>query len=141
MAAYSNQSGPVTLSLSALSVRFLLGLSSLFKLFVALLLSPRSKIVVSGLSPLFHLFGAFLLSPRSKTSISSWSPGLLAIFLYSYTLSHISERYRAPTILFRILKKGNQSFSAHVLTLSARSFISAHAHFRRCAFEDVHTYI
>ena len=61
------------LSLSALSVRFSLGLSPLFKLFGALLLSPRSKTVISGLSPLFHLLGALMLSPRYKTVVSGLS--------------------------------------------------------------------
>jgi len=109
-----------SLSLSPLSLRFLSGLSLLFKLFGALLLSHSSKTVVSGLSPLLHLFGVLLLSPRSKnagsglslffkllsallpsrssTGIFSWSPGLLAIFLSFYALFRISER--APTILF-----------------------------------------
>ena len=77
-----------SLSLSALFVRFSSGLFPLFKLFDALLLSPRSKTGISGLSPLFHQLGALLLSPRSKTVISSLSPGLLAIFSFLRSLSY-----------------------------------------------------
>jgi len=61
-------------------------------------LSALSVRLSPGWSPLFKVFGALLPSPRSKTGVSSFSPRLLAIFFFSYVLSHISDR--APTILF-----------------------------------------
>ena len=93
LAAYGNQSGPVAVVVCVVC-QIPSGLSPLFKMFCALMLSPRSKTVVSGLSLLFHLFGALLLPPRSKTGISSLSPGLLAVFMSSCVLSCIFERVR-----------------------------------------------
>ena len=55
MATYGKQSGPVAV-FDCVVCQILI---PLFKLFSALLLSPRSKTVVSGLSPLFHLFATF----------------------------------------------------------------------------------
>ena len=74
MAAHGNWSGTVAVFVCVVCQILIRLVSVVFKLFNALLLSPRSKTVVSGLSPLFHLFGALLLSPRCKTVVSGLSP-------------------------------------------------------------------
>jgi len=69
MAAYENQSGPVAV-------------------FVCVVCQILVKLVFVVLAVRHSL----LLSPRSKNGVTGLSPGLLVVFLSSYTLSRITHQ-------------------------------------------------